>query len=55
MEKFVTANTFELSDIIDATEYERLRGIKENFINHGKNEDNLYGVYLPREQKIGEK
>ena len=55
MEKLVTANTFELSDIIDATEYERLRGIKENFINHGKNEDNLYGVYLPREQKIGEK
>ncbi len=46
---------FKFSDILDTTEYERLRGIKEGFINHEKNEDNLYGVYVPREQKVGEK
>ena len=55
MEKLDSHNYLKLSEIIDATEYERLHGIKEGFINHEKNEDNLYGVYVPREQKAGEK
>ncbi len=55
MDRIQDSNSFELSNIIDTQEYERLRGMKEGFINHGRNEDNLYGVYMPREQKIDEK
>jgi hypothetical protein len=54
MEPIQPRESFHMSEIIDSTEYERLRGIKESFINHKKNEDNLYGVYMPREQKVGD-
>ncbi len=34
MEKFEKSELTKLADIIDSTEYERLRGIKERLINH---------------------
>ncbi len=52
MEKLVKSEQMKLDDIINPNEYERLRGIKERLINYSKNEDNLYGVYLPRQQKV---
>lgn len=55
MESIGTIRYTKLWEIIDGTEYEKLRVIKEGFINFGKNEDNLYGIYIPREQKIDEK
>lgn len=52
MEKFEISELTKLADIIDSTEYERLRGIKERLLNYWKNEDNLYGVYMPRQQQV---
>ncbi len=45
---------FRLSNIMETTEYDRLSAIKMGFIRHGKNEDNLYGVYVPRQQQLDE-